>query len=268
MSATPPSPSPRILGRWANRILIWGLVLAMAATVLLVVQGSDAFLEGLVAVGAFGLLLTALPAVLFLYYFRRAPAPAVPRETRTAIYFSAVTLLLFGAVLALGFGGAANVVIGTMLAIVGVATIVRALRFSSPATSDAKLAYGRSSVVGAFLFLVLVVMLPKFACGCGGGKDKAYKAQLKSDLRNLVTAEEAFFADHHRYALMPELVKDTVFFASSGDSLVVVAADKTGWRAVGTHWYLANFTCGIWAGKRPPDDTRGAGEGQVLCWSS
>ncbi|SRR5258708_5744777 len=47
-------------------------------------------------------------------------------------------------------------------------------------------------------FLFMTVMIPKFACGCGN-KDKAYQAMLKSDLRNLSTAEDAYYIDNKRY---------------------------------------------------------------------
>jgi hypothetical protein len=148
---------------------------------------------------------------------------------------------------------------------VGVTTIIGALRFPTAAPGETRLAYGRSSVVGAFLFLLVVVMVPKFACGCGG-KGKAYLALLKSDLRNLVTAEEAFFADHHRFGLMRDLVRDNAFYTSSGDSIVVVGADTVGWRATGTHMNLPDVECGIWVGVRPPDGMHGAREGEPACW--
>lgn len=36
------------------------------------------------------------------------------------------------------------------------------------------------------------------ACDFRNTAEKSYVATMKSDLRNLVTAEESYFADHHR----------------------------------------------------------------------
>lgn len=267
MSATPPPPS-RILGRWTTRILVWGLVLSVVAAIVLLAQGNDAFFAALLIVAVLGYANAALPAALFVVYAGRRPPPEVPRNMRQAVWASAVVLILFGAWLIVGIGGALSLIIGAAGAALGVVAIVRMIRFTPPVSSDAQLAYGRSTAIGIFLSLLILLALPKFACGCGDGKGKAYRAMLKSDLRNLGTAEEGYFVDHKTYALRAQLDKDASFYASTGDSLVVVAADAHGWHATGTHWNLPNVTCGIWVGTRPADGMHGAGEGQVLCWSS
>jgi hypothetical protein len=258
--------SPRVLGRKANRVLVAGLLLSLAALVLLVLRDSDALFVALVAVAAFGLLLFALPTALFLFYSWRTPVPEVTPGMRWAVSISAGLLLLGGALYAWGSlqdGSAVAVGVGTLVAAIGATAIVRALRFTSPPEPVTRLVYGRSSIIGAFFFLVIVVITPKFACGCGG-KDKAYKAQLKSDLRNVVLAEEAYFSDHHRYADRPSLGDG--FAAITNDSVVVVPADSQGYSATGTHAYLPGFTCGLWSGVRPADGMHGAAEGVVTCW--
>ena len=260
--------SPRALGRSANRILLAGLLLSLAALVVLVLSDSDGLFVALVAVAAFGLLLFALPTGLFLYYSWRTPAPELTRGMRWAVYVSAGLLVLGGALYAWGSlqdGSAAAVVVGTLVAGVGATAIVRAARFTSPSEPVGQLAYGRSSIVGAFFFLVVVVITPQFACGCGG-KDKAYKAQLKSDLRNVVLAEEAYFSDHRRYADRAALGDG--FAAITNDSIVIVPAASQGYAATGTHAYLPGFACGLWSGVRPVDGMHGAAEGVVTCWVS
>ena len=262
--------APRPLGRLATRILLGGLLLSLVASVLLLVQENDAFLLALVVMAAFGLLLVGLPAVLFLVHSRRQPPPLVPRDARVAVWFSAIALVLFGLLLVATGGNVDSLtdqVIGVAMGVTGIVTIVRVLRFTAPTTGDTRLAYGRSSVVGAVFFFFVVVMIPKFACGCGT-KGKAYQAMLKSDLRNLGTAEEAYFVDHKTYALRAQLDKDALFYASTGDSLVVVAADAHGWHATGTNWGLANITCGMWVGTRPADGMHGAREDEPVCWES
>lgn len=268
MTATPPAESPRVLGRTANRILVAGLLLSLAALVLLMLRDSDWLFVALVAVAAFGLLLFTLPIALFLFYSRRTPPPPpeVTPGMRRAVGVSAGLLVLGGGLYAWGAlrdGTAAAVVVGILVAAIGGTAMLRAVRFAAPRDPVARLDYGRSSVIGAFFFLIVVVITPKFACGCGG-KDKAYKAQLKSDLRNVLTAEELYFSDHRRYATRPELGDG--FFAATNDSIVVVPVDSQGYQATGTHAYLPGVACGIWAGVRPVDGMHGAAEGVVTCW--
>jgi len=209
-------------------------------------------------------LLAALPALLFLFYSLRRPPPDVPRGTRAGIYLGVVILLLVGAWLVrngTGLDGTpAFAVLGVAVAAVAVVTLVRVVRFAPVPGAGTQLAQSRSSVVGAFLFLLVVVMLPKFA---GVNPPSAYRAMVTSDLRNLATAQEAFFADSLRYASAGEL--GTLFHATSYDSIVIVVADS-GWRATATHPYLAGQACGMWVGTRPPDGMHGATEGEPTCW--
>src|SRR5438552_8276407 len=50
-------------------------------------------------------------------------------------------------------------------------------------------------IVVVIIGILAAIAIPKFA----NTKEKAYLASMKSDLRNLVTAEEAFFADSVKY---------------------------------------------------------------------
>ena len=118
-------------------------------------------------------------------------------------------------------------------------------------------------MVGAFLFLLVAVILPKFA---GVNPPRAYRAMLMMDLRNLAGAEDVFFIDNQRYASRSEL--GSLFHATSYDSIVVVAVDSSAWWAVGTHPYPVGQECGIWVGIRPPDGMHGATEGEPKCWKA
>jgi hypothetical protein len=266
VTATPPPESPRVLGRTANRILIAGLLLSLAALVLFLLRDSDWMFVALVAVAAFGLLLFALPVALFLFYSRRTPLPEVTSRMRRAIYVSAGLLLLGGALAAwgaLGDRSAVGVVLGILVGAVGGTAIVRAARFAPPLEPVARLDYGRSSIIGAFFFLIVVVITPKFACGCGS-KEKAYRAELKSDLRSLIPAEEVYFSDHRRYGTRPELGGG--FFAATNDSIVAVPIGSQGYYATGIHAYLPGVVCGFWVGVRPSERHYDPVEGVVACW--
>jgi prepilin-type N-terminal cleavage/methylation domain-containing protein len=50
-------------------------------------------------------------------------------------------------------------------------------------------------IVVVIIGILAAIALPKFA----GIKEKAYVASMKSDLRNLVTAEEAYYTDSLQY---------------------------------------------------------------------
>src|SRR5438067_13065005 len=50
-------------------------------------------------------------------------------------------------------------------------------------------------IVVVIIGILAAIAIPKFA----NTKEKAYIASMKSDLRNLVTAEEAYFADSIKY---------------------------------------------------------------------
>ncbi len=51
-------------------------------------------------------------------------------------------------------------------------------------------------IVVVIIGILAAIAIPKFA----NTKEKAYLASMKSDLRNLITAEEAYFADSVKYA--------------------------------------------------------------------
>jgi prepilin-type N-terminal cleavage/methylation domain-containing protein len=84
-------------------------------------------------------------------------------------------------------------------------------------------------IVVVIIGLLAAFAIPKFA----NTKQKAYVAQMKSDLRNLATAEEAFFYDSIFYtAGLPALNN---FRASTGVTLTVLEASAKGWSAEAVH---------------------------------
>ncbi|MGI8497322.1 MAG: type IV pilin protein, partial [Gemmatimonadaceae bacterium] len=51
-------------------------------------------------------------------------------------------------------------------------------------------------IVVVIIGILAAIAIPKFA----NTKDKAYFATIKTDLRNLATAEEGYFADNQTYS--------------------------------------------------------------------
>src|SRR5437667_10151622 len=77
-------------------------------------------------------------------------------------------------------------------------------------------------IVVVIIGILAAIAIPKFA----NTKEKAYIGAMKSDLRNLATAEEAFFYDSATYT--NSLVKMNGFQPSSGVAIAVNAATALG----------------------------------------
>ena len=179
-------------GRIANRVIAAALILSLAATIVLITQNNDLFGFALLATAFFALALTALPSVLFgLRTFRRVSGepPVISRGMRAAVTFSSICVITAGA-LWMYITREGSILVrgaGALLIAFGILMIVRAWR-TAPSDQGPRLEYGGSMAVGALFVFLAIVSIPKFACGCGGTKEKAYVAAMKSDLRNLMTA--------------------------------------------------------------------------------
>jgi len=91
-------------------------------------------------------------------------------------------------------------------------------------------------------------------------KEKAYIASMQSDLRVLVTVEEAYFTDNVTYA---NTTTNLNYIASAGNTITVGAANGTGWSATATN-NMTTKTCGIYVGSATPPVT-GELEGAPTC---
>src|SRR5258706_2172296 len=86
-------------------------------------------------------------------------------------------------------------------------------------------------IVVVIIGILAAIAIPKFA----NTKAKAYIASMKSDLRNLVTAEEAYFADSVKYSATtscttPPTVATVNFCVTTGNTLgtILLAAGNGG----------------------------------------
>jgi prepilin-type N-terminal cleavage/methylation domain-containing protein len=92
-------------------------------------------------------------------------------------------------------------------------------------------------------------------------KGKAYVSTMQSDLRNLATAEEMYFAEHGRYANAAGDLPN--FRISSGVTIEIPDAGMQGWHAVATH-RASGASCSIYVGGAAPAGASG-GEGVPSC---
>src|SRR5437868_11122173 len=67
-------------------------------------------------------------------------------------------------------------------------------------------------IVVVIIGILAAIAIPKFA----NTKEKAVVASMKSDLRNLVTAQEAFFSDNNDYAAGTYKGDGTVYTQTNG----------------------------------------------------
>ena len=83
-------------------------------------------------------------------------------------------------------------------------------------------------IVVVIIGILAAIAIPKFA----NTKEKAYMASMKSDLRNLATAEESYFADYQTYSQNKGAMNYT---ESNGVTVTISSADGTGWAADAKH---------------------------------
>jgi type IV pilus assembly protein PilA len=106
-------------------------------------------------------------------------------------------------------------------------------------------------IVVVIIGILAAIAIPKFA----STKEKAYLAAMKSDLRNLATAQESFLADQNPPAYFNYSGDNTapfvdpstgaVIYAPSTGVTVTVAAVPGGWSATATHLQAPTRTCAI-----------------------
>ncbi len=98
-------------------------------------------------------------------------------------------------------------------------------------------------VVIVIIGLLVSIAIPKFT----NTKEKAYLAQMKTDLRNLATVQEAYLYDHNAYT---NSFPATAFTTSAGVSGLAITAVAAGWQASVSH-NLSTKTCAIFVNAPP-----------------
>ena len=112
-------------------------------------------------------------------------------------------------------------------------------------------------IVVVIIGILAAIAIPKFA----NTKSKAYITAMKSDLRNLVSAQESYFSDSSSYTTSTTLLN---FKASTGVSAPNISVGSGWWLATNTHDQLADAVCGIAVNTTNPTIST-AGEGEPAC---
>jgi type IV pilus assembly protein PilA len=124
-------------------------------------------------------------------------------------------------------------------------------------------------IVVVIIGILAAIAIPKFA----NTKEKAVLASMKSDLRNLVTAQEAYFSDNQTYAPAigaAQAAGVVAFVPSQNNAIVLAAVTAGGWNGTATNATLqgAIKTCGIYVGSaaKPGGAPAALAEGAPACW--
>jgi type IV pilus assembly protein PilA len=112
-------------------------------------------------------------------------------------------------------------------------------------------------IVVVIVGLLAAIAIPKLS----NTKQKAYVAQMKSDLKNLATAEEGFFYDSAYYTTSLAALNN--FRSSTGVTLNVVEATPGGWSARATHSQTPRL-CVLYQGSASPV-APASSEGRITC---
>ena len=133
-----------------------------------------------------------------------------------------------------------------------------------PARRHARDARARAGFTLIELLVVVVIIgvlasiaIPRYALT----KGRANIARVKSDLRNLETAQESYFYENSMYSTTVAALRVNT---SPGVSITVVAADSTGWSATAVHATTNPVTCAVFYGQAAPV-APATQEGQIAC---
>lgn len=104
-------------------------------------------------------------------------------------------------------------------------------------------------IVVVIIGILAAIAIPKFA----NTKEKAYLASMKSDLRNMATTQESYFADNQVYVAGTatnsggSTTSLNGFVPSAGVTVTAAASGGTGWSATSAH-SATTKTCAIFVG--------------------
>ena len=111
-------------------------------------------------------------------------------------------------------------------------------------------------IVVVIIGILAAIAIPRFA----NTKEKAYLAAMKSDLRNILVAQETYFADNVTYTTSTTALSMVI---SPGVTVTIANTSATGWNATASYTATTR-TCGVFYGTATPVFT-GQNEGEPRC---
>lgn len=122
-------------------------------------------------------------------------------------------------------------------------------------------------IVVVIIGILVKIAIPKFAYT----KEKAVLATMRSDLRTLIVAQEAFFSDKMTYATgmgPTQTATKAAFVPSSKNVVTLSTVTAGGWAAQATNTILKSkiTKCGIFIGKGTAPNKAVTKEGAPACY--
>ncbi len=102
-------------------------------------------------------------------------------------------------------------------------------------------------IVVVIIGILAAIAIPKFS----KTREKAYFSAMKSDLKNLMSAQEIYYSGAGAYNYAPSVGMAGLDFApSSGVTVSIINSGNTGWNATAEHAALnvATQRCGVYYG--------------------
>jgi prepilin-type N-terminal cleavage/methylation domain-containing protein len=116
-------------------------------------------------------------------------------------------------------------------------------------------------IVVVIIGILAAIAIPKFSAT----REKAYFSAMKSDVKNLASQQEIYYADNYSYTTS----RTTLTFVPSSGVTVGIAASSSGWSATATHSALGSAQgCAIYYGTASAPSVGTAtptSPGQVAC---
>ena len=119
--------------------------------------------------------------------------------------------------------------------------------------------------------LMLLILLGALVAVAGGrafnasftaAEDRPYIREMSAELRDLVSAQEEYFAAHASYATALGSLHYRVF---AGTTVTIVTATGRGWSARANS-NATSKTCGIFVGSAAPPSAAVGSVGEPACW--
>ena len=113
-------------------------------------------------------------------------------------------------------------------------------------------------IVVVIIGILAAIAIPKFQVTIG----KANTSALRSDLHNLIVAEETYFYENQQYTTDTAALK---FSPTKNVGLSIINATGTGWAATATHIQASPVICGVMYGSAAPPLAAVTKQGEVAC---
>ena len=125
-----------------------------------------------------------------------------------------------------------------------------------------------SKVASVIALTGLLLIIPATLAGQQEEPDsatvRAATRTLQSDLRNFVTAQELYFADHTTYASSLHAMRE-IYRPSPGVTLVVLTSSDTGHSEIAIDERVPGLVCAMYIGDDPSPPLGRGSSGEVVC---